>query len=624
MARQSPEPDPPGPMLRRLLGRLPLPGQLFDRRTARRDAAAGVVLGIESVPDGLASGLLAGVNPVAGLYGYLFGMAGGALFTGTAAMAVQGTGAMAIIVADVGLNSYDDPARALATLSTLTGVIMIVAGLLRLGRLLRFVSNSVMTGFITAVGINIVLGQLGDFTGYDAEADNRVLAALELLLHVREVEVASLAVGLTTVIGIVALQRTRLGAMGLVVAVAAGSLLAAALNGLGDLSVAMVADVADVPSSLPLPLLPDLSTTIDLLLPAASLAFVGLVQGAGVSAGFPNPDGAASPSRDFVGQGVGNVVSGVFRGTPVGGSMSATSLVVGAGARNRFSLLVAAVVMALVIVLLGGVVEHVAMPALAGLLIVVGVGTVKPAKIVAIARTGPVPLTVMLTTLVLTLLMPLQYAVLVGVGLSVLLFVMGQSSRLVTRRLVIGNDGTVIETEPPARLGAGELVVLQPYGPIFFATASVLRNQMPELTDESRRSVVILRLRGADDAGATLLDVLTAYAAALADRDSRLLIVTDNDKLVRQLHRTGTIGVLGSDAVYQGTAVIMEATRKAYDDAKAWVAQGVDPDEGPSPSSGTAPDEPPSATDRAEDRAVGRAAGSDPHRGDWPPDQMAL
>jgi SulP family sulfate permease len=202
--------------------------------------------------------------------------------------------------------------------------------------------------------------------------------------------------------------------------------------------------------------------------------------------------------------------------------------------------------------------------------------------------------------------------VLVGVGLSVLLFVMGQSSRLVTRRLVIGDDGTVMETEPPPRRGAGEIVVLQPYGPIFFATASVLRNQMPGLSDDSRRSVVILRLRGADDAGATLLDVLTAYAAALADLDSRLLIVTDNDRLVRQLHRTGTIGVLGSDAVYQGTAVILEATRQAYDDAKAWVAQGVDPDEAPG------------AIDRAGDRAAGRATDRDPHRGDWPPDQMAL
>lgn len=469
-------------MLTWLRERVRLPRHLFDRRAARRDAAAGAVLGIESVPDGLASGLLAGVNPVAGLYGYLFGLAGGALFTGSAAMAIQGTGAMAIIVADVDLDAYEDPVRALATLTILTGVLMIAAGAFRLGRLLRFVSTSVMTGFISAVGISIVLGQLDNFTGYDSQGGNRVAAALDLLLHLRAVDLASLLVGLTTVAGILVLQRTRLGATGLVVAVVAGSALAAVLNAIGSDSVALVSDVADVPGSLPLPVFPDLSAALDLLLPAASLAFVGLVQGAGVSAGFPNQDGPARPSRDFIGQGAGNVVSGLFRGVPVGGSMSATSLVVSAGARNRFALLVAAGVMAVVIVLLGDVVEHVAMPALAGLLIVVGVGTIKPAKLLAVARTGPVPLTVMLTTLVLTLLMPLQYAVLVGVGLSVLLFVIGQSSRLVTRRLVLGDDHRVIETNPPARLGDREVVVLQPYGPIFFATASALRSQMPEVT----------------------------------------------------------------------------------------------------------------------------------------------
>ena len=79
------------------------PKSLVSRKTVKDDAMAGLVLGVESVPDGLASGLLAGVNPVAGLYSYLFGLAGGALFTSTAFMAVQGTGAMAIIVADVDL-----------------------------------------------------------------------------------------------------------------------------------------------------------------------------------------------------------------------------------------------------------------------------------------------------------------------------------------------------------------------------------------------------------------------------------------------------------------------------------------------------------------------------------------
>jgi hypothetical protein len=160
------------------------PRSLFRRETVRDDAMSGVVLGVESVPDGLASGLLAGVNPVAGLYACLFGVAGAALFTSTAFMAVQGTGAMAIIVADVDLGSRDDPLRALYTLSVLTGLAMIVAGFLRLGSFPRFVSNSVMTGFITAVGVNIVLGQLDDFTGYDSSGDNRVARAVDLVVHI--------------------------------------------------------------------------------------------------------------------------------------------------------------------------------------------------------------------------------------------------------------------------------------------------------------------------------------------------------------------------------------------------------------------------------------------------------
>ncbi len=148
------------------------------RATLREDSVAGLVLGVQSVPDGLATGLLAGVNPLAGLYAYVFGTFTGALFTGSAFMAVQATGAMSMVVADVpAVHDGDDPAGALFTLSVLTGIVMLAAGLLRLGYVLRFVSNAVMVGFLAAVGVNIVLGQLSNFTGYDAQGANRVTRA---------------------------------------------------------------------------------------------------------------------------------------------------------------------------------------------------------------------------------------------------------------------------------------------------------------------------------------------------------------------------------------------------------------------------------------------------------------
>ena len=523
------------------------PRSLVSRKTAKDDAMAGLVLGVESVPDGLASGLLAGVNPVAGLYSYMFGLAGAALFTSTAFMAVQGTGAMAIIVADVDLASRDDPSRALFTLSIVTGVVMVLAGLLKLGSLLRFVSNSVMTGFITAVGINIVLGQLDDFTGYDADGGGRIARALDLLLNFWKVDVPTVVVGVVTIALIVILQRTKLGALGLVVAVFAGSGLAA-LFALFDRDVAVVRDIVDVPRSLPMITMPVVRDIPALIIPALSLAFVGLVQGAGVSAGFPNEDGSPQDeSQDFVGQGAGNIAAGLFQGMPVGGSMSASSLVSSAGAKTRTAAFFAAGVMAVMILLLGGVIELVAMPSLAGLLIVVGIGTIRPARIMSVAKTGPVPLTVMSITLVLTMAIPLQFAVLVGVGISVILFVLRQSTRLVTRQLVFRDDGRVEEADPPDSVPPDEVIVLQPYGALFFATASTLLEQMPSVTPESKNSVVVLRIRAADDAGVTLIDVVKEYAGSLRDVDSKLVIVTGNRNIIRQLRVTGAVEIMGAD-----------------------------------------------------------------------------
>ena len=324
----------------------------FDRRTIRGDATAGVVLGVESVPDGLAIGLLAGVNPLAGVYGYLYGTIGGALFTSTPFMAVQGTGAMALIVADADLAARPDPGRALFTLAVLAGLVMILAGVLGAGSLLRFVPTAVMVGFISAIGINIVLGQLPNFTGYDAAGENRVMQTLDLALHFWRVEFASVAVGAVTVVLIVGLQRTRLGAMGLVVAIVAGSGLAAILGRNGD-GVPRVGDISDIPNSLPSITLPVLGDLAYLAVPAVSLAFVGLVQGAGVSAAYPKPDGTPPDTgRDFIGQGAGNIAAGLFQGMPVGGSMSASALVVAGGARTRMALVIAGGVMALIVLLL--------------------------------------------------------------------------------------------------------------------------------------------------------------------------------------------------------------------------------------------------------------------------------
>ncbi|CAA9249113.1 MAG: Sulfate permease [uncultured Actinomycetospora sp.] len=547
--------------------------RLADRSVLRRDLSAGVVLGLESVPDGLARGVLVGAAPLSGLYGYLFGMVAAALVTATPLVVVQATGALAIIVADVDLARFGDPARSLCTLTVLTGVVLALGGLLRVGRLLRFISTAVLTGFVTAVGVNIVLSQLGTITGVDLGEGNRVEQLVRLLIDPGRIDPASIAVGLVTVGLVVVLSRSRLGSLGMVVAVVAGSGLAAVLGGLGH-PVELLADVVEVPRALPGPVLPAIDESLRLLLPAVSLAFVGAVQGAAVSASVARrADGSPKPSQDIVGQGVGNIVAGVLQGMPVGGSASASSLAATSGGRTRAVPLTAGVVMVLVIVLLGGLVGLIAMPALSGLLVVVGAAAIRPAQIASLARVGLVQLTVLVMTFVLTMLVPLQYAVLVGVGVSIVLHVVRQSGRLVLVQAHLGRRGQVRESEPVTEVAPGDVVVLQPYGSIFFASAAALEARLPAVTPNSRGSVVILRLRGVDDVGATFTDVVDRYATALRAAGSRLVLVVNSSRLFGQLRVTGVLEVLGEENIYRGNEWVGRALRRVHRDARAWVTE---------------------------------------------------
>lgn len=545
--------------------------RFFNRATVREDLSAGLVLGIQSIPDGLASGLLAMVNPVYGLYSYMTGVLTGALFTSSVFMSVQATSAMALIVASAPqVTQAPDPNVPLFTLAVLTGAIMLAAGLLKLGTLVRFVPNSVMVGFVNAVALLIILGQLDTFTGYDSSGPNRVVRTYDLLRNLDQVHVPTLAAGVLTIILILTLERTRLRALGMVVALFFVSLVVPLA---GAEQIALARDVADIPRSLPTPVLPSLVLMPGLIVPALSLAFVGLVQGASISASVANPDGSfPEASGDFVGQGAAGIVAGVLQGMPVGASMSATSLVIGAGARSRLANIVAGVVIALGILLFGRLVGLMAMPALAGLLIVIGFRTLKLGQVTTVWKTGPVQQTVMLLTFGAGLLFPLQYAVLMGVGLAVLLYVFQQSNRVRVVALRMEPGQYPVEGEPPEELPGRQVTILAPYGSLFFAAAPVFNEQLPRVTEGSRHAVVILVLRGETELGSTFLEVIARYGEALRRQEGSLMLAGVAPSVKLQLERTGQLRALGRENIFMAEERIGQALLEALDAAERRIA----------------------------------------------------
>jgi SulP family sulfate permease len=247
-------------------------------------------------------------------------------------------------------------------------------------------------------------------------------------------------------------------------------------------------------------------------------------------------------------------------------------LVKTAGAKSRQALLIAGVVIAIMTVAFGGVIGYIAMPALAGLLMIVGYRTVKPQQIVAVWKTGKTQAVVLGVTFSLTMLIPLQNAVLVGVGISVILYTIRQSGQITIKRRIQTEEGDLIEQDPPDVLPANEVVVLQPYGSLFFAAAPVFEDKLPEVSAASRNSVVILRLRGRTDMGSTFMDVVRRYATALSGAGSRLVIVTGDRQVLHQLEVTGVIAVVGGDSVYTSDERVGATVRRAGEDALTWIA----------------------------------------------------
>jgi SulP family sulfate permease len=569
-AGPEPAPDQPGLAELREAVATGLRQGLPPRATLAQDGLAGLSVAVANVPDGMANGLLVGVSPIHGLYATMLGPLVGGILSSSQLMVITTTAA-ASLTSSQSLANVPDPARAeaLFVLAVLVGLFLTAFGLLGLARLTNFVSYSVLTGFLAGISILLVLSQLPTVTGYAAVGGNKVSQALDVARHAGDLDPASVAIAAATLVLAVLLPRTRLGSFGRLLAIALPSAVVAVA---GLEGVRIVQDVGEITRSVPTLEVPSLLRYGPALVTGAlAVAVVVLVQGVGVSRNAPNPGNApASVRRDLVAQGLANVASGLFRGLPVGGSLSATALGVLAGARTRWTSIFAGLAMAAIVLGIPGLVSLVAMPSLGALLILAGVSGLKPRELRAVLRTGWPSLLAAVTTFGATLFLPIQAAVALGVVLSALLYVSESSTDVSVVELVEREDGRLQEREPPRRLPSGRATTLDVYGHLFYAGARTLERLLPEARG-AERPVVVLRLRGRRDLGATLIDVLARYADAITAAGGRLYLSGVGRHAYDQIVRTGKLRLAGPVRAYEMTPVLGESTREARADAESWL-----------------------------------------------------
>ena len=402
---------------------------MVDRRSLRADLLAGLTGTIILVPQAVAYAGIAGLPPEYGLYTAIVPVIVAALF-GSSWHLVSGPTAALSIVIFATLSPLATPGSAAyiqltLTLTFLTGVLMLAMGLARLGVLVNFISHSVVTGFTVGAAVLIAASQLKNFFGVAAPASASFIETLRLFAqHLPDTNPYVLAVGATTLAASIATKRYAPKLPHMIVAMVVGSLCALLLQALFGPDTG-IATVSAIPRSLPPLSLPtlDAGTLRELAPVALALAMLSLTEAIAIARAIALKSGQRiDSSQEFVGQGLANVLGSFASGYVSSGSFTRSGVNYSAGARTPLAPVFSALFLVLTLLALAPLVRFLPVASMAAILLMVAYSLVDVHHIRSIVRTGRAETAILSATLLATLFLHLEFAIYVGVLLSLMVF----------------------------------------------------------------------------------------------------------------------------------------------------------------------------------------------------------
>ncbi|MEO1448217.1 MAG: SulP family inorganic anion transporter [Bacteroidota bacterium] len=456
---------------------------LFDfnlKVNYRTEILSGLTVALALIPEAVAFALMAGLSPLTGLYAaFVMGLVT-SILGGRPGMISGATGAVAVVLASLALSHGVEYIFATVVLA---GLLQIIAGLLRLGKLMRLVPHPVIFGFVNGLAIIIFMAQLVQFK----DDSGQWLVGPELY----------------TMLGLVALTMLIIwGLPKLSKAIPASLVAILSIFGLVmalGIDTKTVGDMAAISGGFPpfhIPSIPLTLETLQLIFPyAAIMAGVGLIESLlTLNINEEMTETRGRGNKEAVAQGIANVVSGFFSG--MGGcAMIGQSLInITAGARARLSGIVAAVMLLVFIMFGAGLIEQLPMAALTGLMIMVAIGTFEWASLRTIRRMPPSDIFVMvLVTLVTAVLHNLALAVLIGVVIAALVFAWDNAKRIRARK----------------RYDEAGVKHYEIYGPLFFGSVTVFNEKFDVLNDPDEIVIDFAESRVVDMSAIEALNKIT-------------------------------------------------------------------------------------------------------------------
>lgn len=519
------------------------------------DLFGGLTAAVVALPLALAFGVSSGIGPIAGLYGAVFVGFFAAWFGGTPSQVSGPTGpmtvVMALIVADFATMFPDNPSYVLSlsfTVVMMGGIIQASFGFLKIGRYVNLIPTPVISGFMTGIGVIIILLQLAPFSGNES-VSKPISAVLSIPEFLSNLNSASLVLGGLTLLIVYATPKSvnRILPSPLI-ALIVGTLVSLLVFGQGATPI-----LGEIPSGLPAMVKPafDLNVFVFMVKSAVILAVLGSLDSLLTSLVADNLTRTHHNSdKELIGQGIGNAVAGLFGGLPGAGATMRTVVNIRAGGQTRISGMVHATILLIVVLGAGGVAENIPNAVLAGILIKVGTDIIDWGYLRRIPVAPKAGVIMMFTVLVLTVFVDLITAVGVGVVMASLVFLQRMTD------LQLSSIATSQEPDSSLKLNANEKDILATHekdillfnfgGPITFGAAKGIVQKFSRL---SKYKVLVL-----DFSDVTLLDFSASMAVSdiisqATQSDKRVILTGASEKIGAVMKRLGVLDNVPAEQV---------------------------------------------------------------------------
>lgn len=478
------------------------------RRTWRGDLLAGVTVGIVALPLALAFGVTSGAGAEAGLITAIVAGVVAAVFGGSNIQVSGPTGAMVVVLGPIVVTHG---VGAVAVVSVMAGVVVILVGLAKLGRIVSYIPWPVIEGFTLGIAIIIFLQQVPAAIGTKpGRSSNALISAVESLGQVRWPGILWPVLVVTVVAAIMILApRIHRKLPGSIIGIVVVTV-AVALSGLP------LSTIGALPSSLPMPRLPltdpaTLQAMIGPALTVAALAAIESLLSARVAASISDT-GSYDADRELVGQGLASIASGLFGGMPATGAIARTAVNARSGGRTRLAAITHAFVLLGIVLFATSVVAHIPLAALSGVLMVTATRMVSRSTLRSVIGSTRGDTIVFLITAVVTVSFDLIVAV--GIGIAVAAF-------FALRGLARSGGVHREELPQPSLPGDEHIALFRLDGALFFGAAERILERVTSITDVS---VVILRLSQLQVLDATGAKVIAEMIHELERRGITVLV----------------------------------------------------------------------------------------------------